>query len=65
MKTAIRIFALLVAFAGLVSASFSAPPSRALPHHMSFAVSDPGPMIPLPCPGGNTGSCVVSSPSNR
>jgi hypothetical protein len=65
MNTAIRIFALLVAFAGLISAAFSAPPSRAFPTHMSVAASGPGPMIPYPCPGGNTGSCVVSYPSNR
>jgi len=65
MKTAIRVFALFVAFTGLVSASFSAPPSRALPLHMSVAVSDPGPMLPWPPPCSATGTCVVSSPSNR
>jgi hypothetical protein len=65
MNNAIRIFALLVAFAGLISAAFSAPPSRALPTHMSVVASGPGPMLPLPCPNGNTGSCVVSSLPNQ
>jgi hypothetical protein len=66
MNAAIRIFALFVAFAGLVSASFSAPPSHTYPAHMSVAASDPGPLTlpgPLPCIGN--GTCLVSSPSSR
>jgi len=64
MKAAIRIFALFVAFAGLVSACLSAPPSRALPLRMSVAVSGPGPLtLPLPpCPNG-PGTCFAPSPS--
>jgi hypothetical protein len=66
MKAAIRFFALFVAFAGLISASFSAPPSRALSSHMSVAADGPGPLtLPYPpCPNG-PGTCLVSPPSNR
>jgi hypothetical protein len=66
MKAAIRIFALFVAFAGLVSASFTAPPTHALPLHMSAAAGDPGPgplTLPVPpCPNG-PGTCFAPSPS--
>ncbi len=67
MKTAVRIFALLVAFAGLASASFSNTANPAVPAHMSSAVSGPSPMggtdgtggLPAPLPCQSNGSCVA------
>jgi hypothetical protein len=62
MKAAIRIFALLVAFAGLASASFSntANPTT-VPAHMSSAVSGPDPLdnLPGPLPCQSNGSCIA------
>jgi hypothetical protein len=63
MKAAIRIFALLVAFAGLASASFSNTANPTVPAHMSSAVSGPDPMdsnLPAPLPCQSNGSCVVA-----
>jgi hypothetical protein len=61
MKAAIRIFALLVAFAGLASASFSNTANPTVPAHMSSAVSGPDPManLPAPLPCQSNGSCVA------
>jgi hypothetical protein len=65
MKAAVRIFALLVAFAGLASASFSNTANPTVPAHMSSAVSGPGPMdnggggLPAPLPCQSNGSCVA------
>jgi hypothetical protein len=62
MKTAVRIFALLVAFVGLASASFSNTANPTVPAHMSSAVSGPDPMtnLPAPLPCQSNGSCVVA-----
>ena len=43
MKAAIRMFALLVAFAGLASASFAPATTQALSTHASMTASGPGP----------------------
>jgi hypothetical protein len=62
MKAAIRIFALLVAFAGLASASFSNTANPTVPAHMSSAVSGPDPLtsgLPAPLPCQSNGSCVA------
>jgi hypothetical protein len=61
MKTAIRAFALLVAFVGLAAASFSSSPNRTLPAHMTTAVSGPQPDLPAPLPCTSTGGCVAPS----
>jgi hypothetical protein len=61
MKTALRAFALLVAFAGLAAASFSSSPNHALPAHMTTAVSGPQPDLPAPLPCTSTGGCVAPS----
>jgi len=61
MKTAVRVFALLVAFVGLASAAFSSNANRAYPVRMSTAVSVPTPMtdLPAPLPCTSNGSCLV------
>jgi hypothetical protein len=62
MKVAVRVFALLVAFVGLASASFSSSASQTRPAHVSNAVTDPGPLtLPYPPPCSANGSCVVSA----
>jgi hypothetical protein len=59
MKIAIRVFALVVAFVGLASASFSSSKTSALPPHMSTAVSGPTPELPAPLPCSSNGDCVA------
>jgi hypothetical protein len=60
MKVAVRVFALLVAFVGLASASFSSTKMQTLPSHMSSAVSGPAPMaLPAPLPCQSVGDCVA------
>jgi hypothetical protein len=64
MKSAIRMFALLVAIAGLAAASLAPATSRAIPTHMSITVSGPGPStFPALC-RARDGTCLVS-PSHR
>lgn len=51
MKLAVRIFAMLVVFAGLTAASISSAPTPAVGHHFAVTASGPGPMMPgPPCP---------------
>jgi hypothetical protein len=61
MKSAIRMFALLVAFAGLASASLSSNVNQVHPAQMSSAVSGPVPMgtMPGPVPCQATNSCLA------
>jgi hypothetical protein len=60
MKVAVRVFALLVAFAGLASASFSSSASQTNATHVSNAAIDPGPLsLPYPVPCQSNGSCVA------
>jgi hypothetical protein len=59
MKTAIRVFALLVAFVGLASASFNTATPSKLPAHMTTAVSGPTPDLPAPLPCTSNGDCVA------
>jgi len=66
MKAALRMFALLVAFAGLASASLSPNANQTLPTHISSAVSGPVPMgsappMPGPLPCQATNSCFAPS----
>jgi len=59
MKTAVRVFALLVAFVGLASASFSSAPTQVTPTHLSSAVTGDEPDLPMPPPCMLTGTCVA------
>jgi hypothetical protein len=59
MKTAIRVFALVVAFVGLASASFNSSTPKTLPAHMTTAVTGPTPDLPAPLPCTSNGSCVA------
>ncbi|MFZ1939427.1 MAG: hypothetical protein WBA18_12760 [Terracidiphilus sp.] len=62
MKVAIRVFALLVAFVGLTSASFSSSATKTLPAHVSNSAIDPNPgplTLPYPLPCQSDGSCVA------
>lgn len=56
MKLAIRVFAMLVVFAGLTAASLSSAPPLAVQSHFSATATGPGPLsLPTPpCP-----SCQV------
>lgn len=56
MKLILRIFAMLVVFAGLTAASISTSPSTMATSHFGAAVSGAGPMMPAPpCPTCNGG----------
>jgi hypothetical protein len=49
MKLAIRIFAMTIALAGLVSSSFSTASPRNLPSHLAPVTAGPGPLsLPVP-----------------
>ena len=62
MNSAVRGFALLVAFAGLAaSASFSSANTQKLPVHMTTAVGGPGPDMPAPLPCQSDGSCIAAA----
>ncbi len=58
MKSAIRMFALLVAIAGLASASFAPATTQPMPRHASASASGPGPLnLPGPLPCESDGTC--------
>jgi hypothetical protein len=60
MKVVIRVFALLVAFVGLASASFSSSTPQTLPGHVANADSAPASQtLPYPLPCQSDGSCVA------
>ncbi len=66
MKSAIRVFALLVAIAGLASASFAPATTQPVPRHISASASGPGPLdLPGPPPCTADDSCVAQTASNR
>ncbi len=67
MKTAIRFFALLVAIAGLASASLAPATTQARVSHNSMAATDPGPLInlPVPLPCQSVGECFATNPAAR
>jgi hypothetical protein len=51
MKLVIRVFAMLVVFAGLTAASISSAPAPAASNHFGITVTGPGPYMPgPPCP---------------
>ena len=63
MKTAIRMFALLVAITGLVSTSIAPAANRTLAMHRSMLVGGPvpEPQLPLPLPCSLNGTCFAPS----
>ena len=66
MKSAIRMFALLVAIAGLAAASFAPATMQTLSRPASMSESGPGPVdIPAPLPCQSDGTCFVQTSSNR
>ena len=65
MNSVIRMFALLVAIAGLAAASFAPAPSQPLSTHASMAASGPGPDLPAPPPCSSDGTCTVQAASSR
>jgi hypothetical protein len=63
MKTIIRMFALLVAVAGLAFAAFAPAASHAQPKHTSIIVGSPSTAdVPGPAPCGFDG-CVAANQS--
>jgi len=66
MKSAIRLFALLVALAGLASAAFAPAATHAQPRHASILVSGPITAdVPEPDPCSIGGACFAQASSNR
>jgi hypothetical protein len=63
MNSAIRMFALLVAIAGLAAASFAPANTQPLPKH---PITSGGPLdLPGPLPCQSDGSCLALTASNR
>lgn len=51
MKLVIRVFAMLIVFAGLTAASISSAPVPAASNHFGVSITGPGPYMPgPPCP---------------
>ena len=66
MTTAIRMFALLVAIAGLAAASFTPANSQTAPRHVSISQSGPGTLdLPGPLPCQSDGTCLAQTASTR
>lgn len=66
MNSAIRMFALLVAIAGLAAASFAPANTQPLPKHTTFTANGPGPLdLPGPLPCESDGTCLVQTASSR
>ncbi len=66
MNSAIRMFALLVAIAGLAAASFAPATSQPLSKPASISAKGPGPLdLPGPLPCSSDGTCLVQTASNR
>jgi hypothetical protein len=66
MQTAVRMFALLIAVAGLAAASFTPGNSSAPSQHPIVTVNGPGPLdLPAPLPCESDGSCMVQTATNR
>ena len=66
MNSAIRMFALLVAIAGLAAASFAPAATQPLSRHASMSESGPGPLdLPGPPPCSSDGTCFVQTASSR
>jgi hypothetical protein len=68
MKSAIRFFALFVAFAGLASASFAPANRKPLTNPVAVAANGADPTtigLPAPLPCQLEGSCFVSGSQTR
>jgi hypothetical protein len=66
MKSAIRMFALFVAIAGLASASFAPANNQSSPKHVPVTVTGSGPLdLPGPLPCQSDGTCYSQNASNR
>lgn len=67
MKTAIRLFALFVAIAGLAAASLAPANTQIHSAHKSVITGDPGPLIslPSPMPCQSVGACYAPAPSSH
>ena len=66
MNSAIRMFALLVAIAGLAAASFAPANTQPFPKPASMTASGPGPLdLPGPLPCQSDGTCLTQTASNR
>jgi len=66
MNSAIRVFALLVAIAGLAAASFAPATTEPVSRHAFMSESGPGPLdLPAPPPCSSDGTCIVQTSSNR
>ena len=67
MKSFVRIFALLVAFAGLASASLTPANTKARAMQNSVTATNPGPTIdlPLPLPCQSVGACYAPAAAAR
>jgi hypothetical protein len=57
MKTTLRMFALLVAVAGLGAAAFVPASSQTQPRHASILVTNPASALPFPLPCQANGTC--------
>jgi hypothetical protein len=66
MQTAVRMFALLVAVAGLAAASYTPGNPSAPSLHPIVTVNGPGPLdLPAPLPCESDGTCLVQTATNR
>jgi hypothetical protein len=66
MKSVVRMFALLVAVAGLVSASFAPATTQPPTKHAALTANGPGPDdLPGPPPCTLDDSCVAQTASAR
>lgn len=66
MKIAVRVFAMLVVFAGLALASVSSADAKAASNQSSAALMDPGPLgLPVPQCGPGIPGCKIPPPMAR
>jgi hypothetical protein len=66
MKSAIRMFALIVAIAGLAAASYTPATSSTNSRRPIVTANGPGPLdLPAPLPCSSDGTCLVQTVSNR
>jgi hypothetical protein len=67
MKTAIRLFALFVAFTGLAAAGLAPAKTQIHASHNSVTAKFPGPLvnIPAPLPCQSVNACVAPTTSSK
>jgi len=60
MKLTVRVFTMMIVFAGLTAASAYPAPSSTLPSHLSASASGPGKKsLPIPACGPGVPTCYV------